>query len=152
METLLSTPSPGAQNNHVAGGFHPSGQHINPNPNHGPDFYGREAATFLNFSGILNAYPTVIESLLETTQAMVTNGPDAWGQTAPLVSHPAGGVGRGETTGLSAESLPVGTDNAEFPNPKKRKQAKITTRNAKRALNRRSHRLDPQRPIQVGTV
>jgi len=93
-----------------------------------------------------------MESPLETTQAMVTNGADAWGQTAPLVSHPAGGVGREETTGLSVESLSVGTDNVEFLNPKKREKTKITTRNEKRALHRRSHRLDPQRPIQVGTV
>jgi len=93
-----------------------------------------------------------MESLLETTQAMVTNEADAWGQTAPLVSHHAGGVGREETTGLSVDSLPIEIDNVEFPNPKKRKQAKITTRKAKRAIHRRSHRLDPQRPIQVGTV
>ena len=153
METLFSTPSPGTQNNPVTGGFNPIGQRLGPGPSRGPDFYGQGVAEYSNFSGMPQAsYPMVMESLLlETAQAMNTNGADAWGQAALLVSHPAGGVGREETRGLSVESPLIETDNVEFPNPERRMRATVTTHKARRALHRRSHCLDPQGPIQVGT-
>ena len=158
LETESPVPSPGAQENTVAGDFYLGDQDSSADPSYNRDFYGRGGQSFPDTGGAYQLYPATWESLppLDITPAtpMASHETGTWGHAGPPASRPTGGVGNEETTELSAGSPPIGNTNIGSQKSKKRKRATITreTRKAKRPRHRKSQRLDPRGPTQVGIL
>lgn len=120
--------------------------------------YDGRAPMIPHSSGTYYLHPAVMEhrSLLANSQPTPTIFCAAhdFGYIHSSSSLPAGGVGNEGETQLPAGSPPAGSKSAESKSSKKRKRA--TTLDGKRepkcTRQRRSQRLGPREPTQVGIV